>query len=61
MDLPVLERRLAAYVAGSPDNALQAEYALTDDIVGTPLFDAPLVGCARADLRAGAQEQLQRS
>ena len=28
---------------------MQAEYALRSDIVGTPLFDAPLVGCASAD------------
>ncbi len=49
MDLSVLREKLVGFVAESPSNALQEEYALRDDIVGTPLFDTPLVGCARAD------------
>ena len=49
MDLDTLATRLVDYVVNSSDNALQAEYALREDIVGTPLFDAPLVGCASAD------------
>ena len=49
MNLETLGRKLAEYVTTSADNALQKEYALRDEIVGTPLFDAPIVGCARAD------------
>ena len=49
MNLETLTEKLVDYVSTSPMNALQEEYALRDDIVGTPLFDAPLVGCARAD------------
>lgn len=49
MDQAMLEADLRDFVANSPDNALQPEYALRGEIVGTPLFDAPLVGFARAD------------
>lgn len=49
MDVETLQARLAEYVLASPDNAIQPEYALRDEIAGTPLFDAPIVGCARAD------------
>ena len=49
MNLADLEQRLAAYVNESPDNAIQDDYALRGEIVGTPLFDTPIVGCASAD------------
>jgi len=49
MNVEALQKRLADYVLSSPDNAIQPEYALRDEIVGTPLFDAPIVGCARSD------------
>ena len=49
MDIKTLQARLSEYVLSSPDNAIQPSYALSPDIAGTPLFDAPLVGCARAD------------
>ena len=49
MNVETLQSKLADYVLNSPDNAILAEYALRDEIVGTPLFDAPIVGCAAAD------------
>lgn len=49
MDTDSLQARLADFVLSSPGNAIQKSYALRDDIVGTPMFDAPIVGCARAD------------
>lgn len=49
MDLQALQKNLSDLVLNSPHNAIQASYALRDEIVGTPLFDAPLVGCASAD------------
>lgn len=49
MDVETLQAKLSDYVLSSPDNAIQASYALRDEIVGTRLFDAPIVGCASAD------------
>lgn len=49
MNIATLQEKLADYVVTSPDNAIQESYALQSDIVGMPLFDAPIVGCARAD------------
>lgn len=49
MNAGELQERLADYVLTSPDNAIQPEWALSDDIVGMPLWKAPLVGIARAD------------
>ena len=49
MSVETLQAKLAEFVLASPDNAIQADYALRDEIVGTPLFDAPIVGCAAAN------------
>ena len=49
MNVETLQAKLAEFVLASPDNAIQADYALRDEIAGTPLFDAPIVGCAAAD------------
>lgn len=49
MNVDALQRRLTEYVLTSPANTIQAEWALRDEIVGTPLFAAPIVGCASAD------------
>ena len=49
VSVSALQRRLADYVLNSPENAIQPSWALRDEIAGTPLFDAPVVGCARAD------------
>ncbi len=49
MNVEELQAKLAEYVLASPDNAIQASWALRDEIAGTPLFDAPIVGCANAD------------
>ena len=49
MNIETLQSKLAEYVLASPDNAIQADWALREEIVGTPMFDAPIVGCASAD------------
>ena len=49
MNVETLQARLADYVLESLDNAIQPSWALRGEIAGTPLFDAPIVGCARAD------------
>ena len=49
MNVDTLQAKLADYVLSSPDNAIQASWALRDEIAGTRLFDAPIVGCASAD------------
>ncbi|MBR3181559.1 MAG: hypothetical protein IKF56_02820, partial [Eggerthellaceae bacterium] len=49
MNVDALQVKLAEYVLSSPDNAIQASWALRDEIAGTPMFDAPIVGCASAD------------
>ena len=49
MNIDILADRLRDYVANSPENAVQASYALREDLVGVPLFDAPIVGVASAD------------
>ena len=49
MDTKEIEDWLADYVTHAPTNQIEASYALTPDIAGTPLFDTPLVGCAAAD------------
>ena len=49
MNIETLQSKLAEYVLTNPDNAIQADWALREEIVGTPMFDAPIVGCASAD------------
>ena len=49
MNVETLQTKLADYVLTSPDNAIQASWALRGEIAGTPLFDTPIVGCASAD------------
>ena len=49
LNIDILADRLRDYVANSPENAVQASYALHEDLVGVPLFDAPIVGVASAD------------
>lgn len=49
MNIETLQSKLAKYVLASPGNAIQADWALREEIVGTPMFDAPIVGCASAD------------
>lgn len=48
MTLTELRDKLTKTVLESPDNAIRAEYALRPELVGTPYYDAPLVGCAGA-------------
>lgn len=49
MDTSGIERWLVDYVEHAPTNCIDSSYAIRPDIVGTPLFDAPIVGCASAD------------
>lgn len=49
MTITELERRLAAFVAEDPGNRIEESYALRPEYVGTPIFEAPLIGCAAAD------------
>lgn len=49
MTMMELERRLAAFVAEDPGNCVEASYALRPEYVGTPIHEAPLMGCAAAD------------
>lgn len=49
MDAESLQALLADYVESSSDNAIQEEWALQKDIAGMRMWDAPLVGIARAD------------
>lgn len=49
MTLAELREKLTQTVLESPDNAVRAEYALRPELVGTPYFEGPLVGCAAAD------------
>lgn len=49
MDVESLQVRLSEYVTASPDNAIQPEWALNDQIRGMRMWDAPLVGVASAD------------
>lgn len=49
MNSAELRERLREHVLTSPDNAIQPEWALSKDIVGMRMWDAPLVGVARAD------------
>lgn len=49
MNVEALQAKLADRVLASPDNAIQESWALRGEIAGTPLFDAPIVGCASAD------------
>lgn len=49
MTILELEHRLAAFVAESPGNRVEESYALRPEYVGTPIYEAPLMGCAAAD------------
>ena len=49
MTLAELREKLTQAVLDSPDNAVRAEYALRPELVGTPYYGGPLVGCAAAD------------
>ena len=49
MTIPELEHLLAAFVAENPGNRVEESYALRPEYVGTPFYEAPLVGCAAAD------------
>ena len=49
MTLAELREKLTQAVLDSPDNAVMAEYALRPELVGTPYYGGPLVGCAAAD------------
>ena len=49
MTILELEHRLAAFVAEAPGNRVEESYALRPEYVGTPIYDAPLMGCAAAD------------
>lgn len=49
MTMLELERQLAAFVAEDPGNRVEESYALRPEYVGTPIFEAPLMGCAAAN------------
>ena len=49
MTILELERRLAAFVEEDPGSRVEESYALRPEYVGTPMFEAPLMGCAAAD------------
>ena len=49
MNVDELRLRLSEYVLESPDNAIQPQWALNDDIVGMRMWNAPLVEVASAD------------
>jgi len=49
MTMLELERQLAAFVAEEPGNRVEESYALRPEYVGTPIFEAPLMGCAAAN------------
>ena len=49
MTILELEQRLAAFVAEDPGNRVEESYALRPEYVGTPIYEAPLMGCAAAD------------
>lgn len=40
---------LAEYVLSSPDNYIRSDYALSPELVGKPIYTAPLMGVAAAD------------
>ena len=49
MDAAALRKRLSEYILASPENAIQADWALSENIVGMRMWSVPLVGVARAD------------
>lgn len=49
MTILELERCLAAFVAEDPGNRVEEAYALRPEYVGTPIYEAPLMGCAVAN------------
>ncbi len=49
MTLAELNKILTDAVLSNGENAITAGYALSPDIVGTPFYDSPLMGCAAAD------------
>jgi len=44
-----LSQKLADFVSEHKENHIQSDYALQPEYVGTPIFEAPLMGCAAAD------------
>ena len=49
MTLQTMAERMTQFVTENPNNAIQASYSLDPCLVGTPYFEAPLIGCACAD------------
>ena len=49
MTLQEMTEGLAQFVTEHPHNAIQASYALDQNLVGMPFFEAPLLGCASAE------------
>ena len=49
MTLQDMTDRLAQFVAEHPHNAIQSSYALDQNLVGMPFFEAPLLGCASTE------------
>lgn len=49
MNAKQIEELVVEYVHEAPGNLISEDYALTPDIVGTPLFADPIVRCASAD------------
>lgn len=49
MKLSELERKLADFIASDEDRAIGEEVAIRPELVGTPYFGKPILGCARAD------------
>ena len=49
MTILELEHRLAAFVTADPGNRVEETYALLPEHIGSPIFEAPLVGCAAAN------------
>ena len=48
MKLQTITEELARFIAEHPNNGIQASYALDQELVGMPFFEAPLLGCAVA-------------
>lgn len=49
MTVQELQERLIDFVLNHPENAIQASYALRPELIGTPFYDAPLLGCAASE------------
>lgn len=48
MTVQELHEKLSDFVSNHPENAIQASYALSPELVGTPFYDGPLLACADA-------------